>query len=477
MIGKPATPEAYRLMHDGILALSRVEATGIGVDVAYVKSKVAELKEDMRRDTEALKESEEYRLLRKRFGAKAKITSDQQMSVLFYQILGYIPSSYTEKGAPAVDEQALQEIGTPFSKAYLRLKKKRKLTGTFLAGILEETNQESQRLHASFNLHIPRTFRGSSDSPNFQNFPVRDPYMAQVIRSAFRAKKDYRILEIDYSGIEVRGAACYHKDPVMLRYIKDQTKDMHRDMAQQCFMIDSPDQVSKQVRYCGKNMFVFPQFYGDFYMNNARALWDAMEKMSLEVAGVPMRDHLRSKGITKRGDCVPGNHGQEASDDTFESHIREVENDFWNNRFKRYGQWKRKWLDQYQRDGGFTMLTGFRIEGVLSKNDVINWPVQGASFHCLLWSLISIAATLRKRRMRTRIIGQIHDSIIAEVYKGEEADYVQIAHEAMTRKVREHWDWIITPLEIEVEAAPLGGTWYEKTKIDYGKLLTGEISI
>src|SRR5690606_20675796 len=101
----------------------------------------------------------------------------------------------------------------------------------------------------------------SSDSPNFQNLPIRNPKMAKIIRSAFIPRSDRHVLvEIDYSGIEVRVAACYHKDPVMIEYINDPTKDMHRDMAAQCYLAP-PEQVSKQMRYCGKNMYVFPQFY------------------------------------------------------------------------------------------------------------------------------------------------------------------------------------------------------------------------
>lgn len=476
MIIKPSTPDAYRLIHDGILALSRVEETGIGIDVEYLEKTKKKLAKDIRRDETTLRDSDEYGKWRRRFGTKTNLSSRRQAATIFFEVMGHKPSSFTDKGTPQVDEHALQEIGTPFAKAFLRLEKLRKLHGTFLTGISREV--DGDRLHPFFNLHIPRTFRGSSDSPNFQNFPVRDPFMAQIIRSVFRPREGFQIVETDYVGVEVRGAACYHKDPVMLKYIKDPSKDMHRDMAQQCFLIDDPSQVSKEARYCGKNMFVFPQFYGDFYMNNARSLWDAMVKMELKVGDKSMIDHLKSKGITERGDCDPGKGRAggprvDAGDHTFEAHIQKVEHDFWNNRFKKYGKWKRDWLDQYTAEGGFSMLTGFRVEGVLAKNDVINYPVQGASFHCLLWSLIQLEKELRKRKMKSRIVGQIHDSLIAEVHASELAEYSKLIHEIMTQRVKDHWKWIITPLDIEMEVAPVNGTWYEKKKVALSELFKG----
>ena len=165
------------------------------------------------------------------------------------------------------------------------------------------------------------------------------------------------------------------------------------------------------MRYCGKNMFVFPQFYGDFYINNARAMWEAIDAMGHEVDGVPLKQYLKRKNILRLGAC---DAKQQPANGTFEKHIKKVEMDFWQKRFKVYNQWKRKWWDKYLENGGFPTLTGFRIDGVMGRNDVINYPVQGSAFHCLLWSLIQLNRWLRKNKMRSKIVGQIHDSIVAD---------------------------------------------------------------
>ncbi|NIS13857.1 MAG: hypothetical protein GWN12_18860, partial [Thermoplasmata archaeon] len=82
-----------------------------------------------------------------------------------------------------------------------------------------------------------RTFRSSSDSFNFQNIPIRDLELARLIRQAIIARSGHRLVEIDYSGVEVHVAACYHQDPTMLEYLEDKSKDLHRDMAMEIFKL------------------------------------------------------------------------------------------------------------------------------------------------------------------------------------------------------------------------------------------------
>jgi DNA polymerase I-like protein with 3'-5' exonuclease and polymerase domains len=66
--------------------------------------------------------------------------------------------------------------------------------------------------------------------------------------------------------------------------------------------------------------------------------------------------------------------------------------------------------------------------------------------------------------MKTIIIGQIHDSIIADVYKGELKDYLHMSKKVMTEDIRKHWKWINVPLEIEAEVCDIDQSWNEKKK-------------
>jgi hypothetical protein len=67
--------------------------------------------------------------------------------------------------------------------------------------------------------------------------------------------------------------------------------------------------------------------------------------------------------------------------------------------------------------------------------------------------------------MRARIVGQIHDSLIAEVPKEELLEYFALVKEIATERIREAFDWLIVPLQIEYEVASTN--WYEKRPIEF----------
>ena len=130
----------------------------------------------------------------------------------------------------------------------------------------------------------------------------------------------------------------------------------------------------------------------------------------------------------------------------------------------RFPQWrdrKEDWWKRYLKTGRFRLLTGFEIEGVYSRNNLYNYPIQGPAFHILLWSLIRLVKWTRKRK--TKIVGQIHDSIVADVHLDELDEYLEEAKRVMTVDVRNHWKWIVTPLEIEAEVAE--DNWFNKRSV------------
>ena len=67
--------------------------------------------------------------------------------------------------------------------------------------------------------------------------------------------------------------------------------------------------------------------------------------------------------------------------------------------------------------------------------------------------------------MKTLVVGQIHDSIVADVPESELGDYLHLANDVMTRQLPRVWKWIITPLEIEAEVSPLNGCWADKKEV------------
>lgn len=470
----PATKAAYQLMHDGALALARMEHNGIRVDEEYLRRTDADIDRKCDELIERMRGDKIWKIWKKVHG-EVKIGNRTHLANILFDYLEHpYKADLTATLRYRADKEVLSGVDEPFVADFLRYHKLKKLQSTYVRGIYREL--VTGRVHPFFNLNTVITYRSSSDRPNFQNVPVRDKEIADMIRRAYLADDGWRLLEVDFSGIEVKVAACYNHDPNLVRYIEDPTTDMHRDTAAELFLLPvvelvrHKDWAKKTVRDWAKNRFVFPSFYGSVWFQCAPHLWEAVRAVNPEVPwlGIRLLDHLKSKGIRRACACKieKDRKGKvihkDPKDGTFCAHVREVERSFWEDRFSVYSQWKDEWYAEYRAQAGFRMHTGFVCEGLFGRNDVINYPVQGTAFHCLLWSIVRLQREIDRRKMRTKLIGQIHDSVIATSPPDEIQEFLGLAHEVMTKKLPSAWDWICVPLEVEAEVTPAGGNWNEK---------------
>ncbi len=453
---KATRQDAYNLFHRGILAFAHAERNGMRIDVDYYNKQKQILSKRISNLERKIKNSKFYKDWAKQV-PNPDWNSNQQLGHYLYDICGYTPAKLTEKGQGATDEEALLQLDIPEIQYMLKIRKMKKIRDTYIEGFLRE--QVDGFLHPTFNLHTVTTFRSSSTKPNFQNIPKRDKLAKTIIRNGIFARKGHLVLEADYSGVEVRIAACYHKDPTMISYIKDTTKDMHGDMAAQLFIIDNFNRKIPEYKYlrqASKNGFVFPEFYGSWWKSCAKNLacnwgklpeqgeWKSTDGVSLP-GGITLGQHFRKNKIRNLED--------------FEKHVEKIEKDFWERRFKVYNQWKKRHYNNFLKNGYVDLFTGFRCYAPMSKNEVINTPVQGAAFHCLLLSFILLTEKAQKEKWDSRIIGQIHDAIIMDVHP-EELDMVAKAvKQVMTVEVPRMWKWINIPLEIEIEVTDPDAPW------------------
>jgi DNA polymerase I-like protein with 3'-5' exonuclease and polymerase domains len=488
----PNSYSAYSLMHEGVLALARAEMQGFRVDVDYVFRKKEHLKRKIVRLEEKFKDTDFYKGWEKAMrGKKVNINSPTQLGHYLYNVMGIEPVKYTEGGKAggnkkgATDEEALKQLDIPELNILLE-KGKIKKTIDVLEGFYNE--QVDGFIHPFYNLHTVRTFRSSSDSPNFQNTPKRDEEQMKICRRAIFPRLGHQLMEIDFGQLEVRISACYNKDKKLINDILH--GDMHSDMATEIFMLDdiesklnSQNKITKSghknLRQAAKNGFVFPQFYGDYYKNCVQNIamnwcklpqgkWSYGQGIVIDEIGKSFRqyyisDHLISKGIKEYGKIVRTEMGTKVTG--FLRHVQKIENSFWNQRYTQYRDWKEEHFEEYQKRGYIDTLTGFRCSGVMRKNDVSNYPVQGAAFHCLLWSLIQTDKFIYElAKLDTRIIGQIHDSLILDVNPNELELVAKTIHRITTKDLLEHWNWIILPLEVDADLFQVDGSWIDKVE-------------
>ena len=465
MIGlKPATRAAYRLLHEGSLALADVEANGMRLDIPRIKRTIEKTNNKINRMNESLRKQEIFKIWKKEFGDRAKLDSPEQLGHVVFNCLAYKATKFTATGKPKTDVAALEEVEIPFVRKYLEAKLLKKAVSTYLTGFLRE--QVDGFLRAFINIHDIITFRSSSDCPNLQNIPARNPNIAALIRRCFIPRKGHVILDLDFKAVEVRVAACYTKDPVLLKYCRNPKSDMHKDMAMRLFLL-SEGQVTKPIRHSAKNNFVFAQFYGDYFLHCAKNLWESIHKNNLMLPnGRPLKKHLKSKGINWLGSQNAENDKHYIpAKDSFEHHVKKVEDWYWNTQYRVYTQWKDSWWKEYLRYGGFHTYTGFTVEGIFRRNQVLNSPIQGSAFHCCLWLIVKLNDWLKRKGMRSCIIAEVHDSLVLDVAE-KELEAVRFKVVELLEQLQDEWKWIIVPLSVEAKISEVNGNWSDQTDFD-----------
>jgi uracil-DNA glycosylase family 4 len=443
--------DAYDLFHRGTFAMARLEMRGICVDEEYFETQSNE------QDTGEIDRKIDDLLKVTKFGKEARdfeekehkeldIQNPRDLSILIYDIMGK-PKILTDKGNPSVDEKALQRINIPFTQNLLRIRKLAKLKTTYMPQF--KRFAFDGKIHPSFDLTVPVTYRSSSSDPSFHNIPKRDEFSKKACRRGIKPRKGRGLLSSDFSGVEVAISACYNKDKNLIKYVTDEKTDMHRDSAADIWTLPQ-EEVSGKITYSGKNGWVFPQFYNSYYVSCAKDLWD--NYLDLETnSGVKLKDHMAKKGIKNL--------------DAFTAHCKKVEDKFWGVRFKTYKKWKEEINKLYQKQGFLETYFGFQFTGYMGRNECCNYQTQGTAFHCLLWTLLEVEAVALRDNWSSMLVGQIHDDMVHDYDEPELDTIIETVDYYGTQEIRDRHKWIIIPLKIDHEISGIDGNWADMEEI------------
>ena len=443
---------AYNLLHNGMIALSDVSHEGIPANIDHYKKEDKIIKKKLIALEDVILESKEAKDYKEVFGKPLKWNSDKEMGHLIYDER-LLAQPLPHDGKRVTDKEVLGSLKGTFAKNVLEWRKLHKISGTYIGQFIREYHEG--RIHPFFDLYIPITYRSSSSMPNFQNIPVRDEMARMVCRSGLIASPGYFLMENDFKGVEVSTAAMITGDESLKKYVSDKSKDMHRDTAMDLLILPAGE-ITEPIRFAAKNDWVFAEFYGSTYHNCAPNFWNSVIKLKTK-DGTPVREHLRQNNIKNL--------------QNFLDFAKEIEYNFWHNRFNTYRIWKEEINEEFRRNGYIETPLGFRYSGLLSFNEVSNYPIQGTAFHLLLSTLILMMDFIKEEKLKTRIIGQVHDCLLNNVYPPEIKIYLSRLLEVVEVDLPQAYDFINVPLVIETEVAGIDESWADIKEANVQELL------
>jgi DNA polymerase-1 len=410
-----------RLEEEGLSSLFRdIEMPLIGVLVdmerAGVKIDVAYFKKLEKKNRDMLKQTEEkvYDAAGRRFN----INSTRELSQVLFEELRLKPQRKTKTGL-STDIRVLENLkGSHQIIDHLVLYRTlSKLKNTYIDSLPRLVSKKTGRIHTSYNQTVAATGRLSSSDPNLQNIPVREE-LGKSIRRGFVPEEGSLLMSADYSQIELRVTAHLSNDANMIRAFNEGI-DIHSMTASLVFGVPL-DGITPDMRRQAK-VVNFATIYGVSPFGLSR-----QAEIGVREAAEFIRIYF---------EMYPGI--KEYVDRTIA--------------FAREHGYVKTMLGRKREIPDINSETSFRREG--AERIAINTPIQGTSADMIKVAMIDISDEFKRKRLKTKMIMQVHDELVFEVPEEEMERIETIVHEKM-----EHALELKVPLKVDIA---VGRNWEE----------------
>lgn len=409
-----AALELLQLEMELIPVLAQMEMNGVLLDSDFL----SEMGEGLEQQIKSLSDA-----VMQVVGYDFNLGSTQQLSTALFEHMGIDPprgTRRTKSGHFSTAGKVLTELDAEHKVVgdILQYRELAKLKTTYVDALPLAVNEETGRVHTSFNQTGTVTGRLSSSRPNLQNIPIRTE-VGRRVRRAFVALSGYTLVAMDYSQIELRVTAHISEDEFLLRAFQ-RDEDIHMATAAAVFNVALAKVTSDQRRHAKAVN------YGLLYGMGPFALAD-------------------STGITL-GEA-------EEFIETYFARLSGV---------KRYLDATR---EKAQRDGYVQTLLGrrryfplLRIEEsgdqtarARAEREAINAPIQGTAADIIKLAMVEIGRQLSTRLTDTRLLLQVHDELLFECPDGEVQALVELALPIMETAYE-----LAVPLKVDVS---VGQNW------------------
>jgi DNA polymerase-1 len=393
-----------------IPVLSGMEQAGIKVDVQVLGAMAREMAEQIRQV-----ELDIYNSV----GHQFTINSPQQLGKVLVEEL-HLPITKRTKTGYSTDAQVLDELrgAHPVVDLVLTYRNLTKLKSTYIDALPALINPRTGRVHTTFNQAVASTGRLSSDSPNLQNIPARTELGRQIRRSFVAGEPDSVLFAADYSQIELRIAAHITRDPLLIKAFMEDA-DVHAATAASVFSVPL-DKVTAEQRGRAKTVN-FAILYGISDFGLSQRL-----RISRSEADFLISSYLaRHAGVRQ--------------------YIEETLTQARERGYVETPLGRRRYLPELRSSNQAVRAAGERM--------AINMPIQGAQADLIKLAMIAVDRELNERKLRTRMLLQVHDELVFEVPREELAEVAQLVKERMEGAMQ-----LIVPIKVEMK---VGEDWYD----------------
>lgn len=395
-----------------IPVLASMEADGVRIDPGTLKEFSAELERDIRVLEAAIHQDA---------GVGFNIVSPKQLGTILYDHLKIVENpkqTKTKQNSTAEDVLVKLEKRHPIIGKILEYRSLTKLKSTYVDVLPTLINARDGRIHTSYNQAVAATGRLSSNNPNLQNIPIRTE-KGREIRKAFVPRNDnFLLLSADYSQIELRLVASISGDANMIEDFRSGL-DIHQATAAKIYHLN-PEDVTRDMRRNAKAVN-----FGIIYGMSAFGLSERLDIPRKEAADI----------ITAYFNQYPGIQEYMQKTIAFAKSHGYVET-----------LMKRR---RYLRDITSANAT---VRGIAERN-AINAPIQGTAADMIKIAMIDIFKTLSDKQLKTKMILQVHDELVFDLYKPEEEEVREIVKTGMESALQ-----LEVPVLVEMNT---GSNWLE----------------
>ena len=351
-------------------------------------------------------------------GEEFNINSPKQLGEILFEKMK-LPVIKKTKSGYSTDVDVLEKLKKedPIIEQILEYRQLNKLNSTYVEGLKPYINSKTKRIHSFFHQTITATGRISSTEPNLQNIPTRFE-LGKRIRKAFKPEEGKVYIDADYSQIELRVLAAISEDNHMIEaFIEGQ--DIHKQAASKVFKTPI-DEVTKEQRSNAKAVN-FGIVYGisDFGLAGQLGISRKKAKQYIE-------EYLEQySGIKKFMDNIT----EEAKEQGY------VETLFH----------RRRYIPELKSNNYMVRQFGARV--------AMNTPIQGTAADIMKIAMIKVYNEIKNKKLKSKIVLQVHDEMMIEVPKEEIEEVKQILKKSMETATK-----LKVPLIADISVA---NNWYD----------------